>query len=66
MYRLIGRKIAYYRRLKGYTQVQLAQKVGISSNYLSQIECGRREKYSLHTLMMAACALEVKMKDLCE
>lgn len=65
-YLLIGRKIAYYRRLRGYTQEQLAERIGISSNYLSQIECGRREKCPLYTLMLAADALGITLKDLCE
>lgn len=65
-YRIIGRKIAYYRRLKGYTQIRLAAEMGVSSNYLSQIECGKRKKYSLHTLMLAADALKVPLKDLCD
>lgn len=33
----IGLKIAYYRKLNGLTQEQLAEKVGISSGYLSQV-----------------------------
>lgn len=65
-YRIIGRKIAYYRRLKGYTQADMAERIGISSNYLSQIECGKRKKYSLHTLLMAAEALEVPLRELCD
>ena len=65
-YRRIGCNIAYYRRLKGYTQVQLAQELGITANYLSQIECGRRNKYSLHTLIMASEVLEVPLSSLCD
>ena len=65
-YRIIGRKLAYFRRLKGYTQMQLAEKIGITANYLSQIECGKREKYSLHTLMLASEALHIPLKDLCD
>ena len=65
-YRRIGCNIAYYRRLKGYTQVQLAQELGITANYLSQIECGRRNKYSLHTLIMASEVLEVPLNSLCD
>lgn len=34
----IGLKIAYYRKLNGFTQEQLAELVGISSGYLSQVE----------------------------
>ena len=34
----IGLKIAYYRKLNGLTQEQLAEKIGINSKYLSNIE----------------------------
>lgn len=34
----IGLKIAYYRKRSGMTQEQLAEKVGISPGYLSQVE----------------------------
>ncbi len=34
----IGLKIAYYRKLNGMTQEQLAELVGLSAGYLSQVE----------------------------
>lgn len=34
----IGLKIAYYRKLNGMTQEQLAESIGISTGYLSQVE----------------------------
>lgn len=34
----IGLKIAYYRKLHGYTQEQLAEKVNLNPKYLSNIE----------------------------
>ena len=47
----LGLKIAYYRKLKGYTQAELAQKVGISTKYLSQIEAPRTVRsISMNTL----------------
>lgn len=36
--RLIGINIAYYRKLKKYTQMQLAQKTNISLSYMAKIE----------------------------
>ena len=64
-YKRIGFNISEYRRLRGYTQVQLAAKVGVTANYLSQIECGRSQKYSLHVLMRVPEALEVPLSALC-
>ena len=34
----IGLKIAYYRKLNGLTQEQLAEKIGLNPKYLSNIE----------------------------
>lgn len=65
-YQIIGRKIAYFRRLKGYTQEQLAEVLGISANYLSQIECGKRRKYPLYTLIAISEILHVPLKALLE
>ena len=64
-YKEIGLKIAYYRKKKGYTQAQLAEKVGISSNYLSLIECGNKgNSYSMETLFKIAEALDINVNDL--
>ncbi len=37
----LGRNIQRLRRARGYTQQQLAEMVGISTNYLSDIERGK-------------------------
>lgn len=64
-YKEIGLKIAYYRKKKGYTQAQLSEMVGISSNYLSLIERGNYgNSYSIETLFKIASALDVKVNDL--
>lgn len=66
-YKEVGLKIAYYRKKKGYTQTQLAEMVGISSNYLSLIERGnKRQSYSMETLFKIAEALDVNANDLLE
>ena len=59
-YKMIGLKIAYYRKMRGYTQGQLAGKVGISTTYLVQIERGNNGKsYSLETLLSIAVGLDI-------
>lgn len=59
-YKVIGLRISYYRKLYGYTQNQLAEKVGISPNYLGQIERGNNGKsYSLETLFSIAKGLDI-------
>jgi len=66
-YKQIGIKIAYYRTQLGYTQQQLADKVGISKSYLSKIESPNTIKsFSLDVLFTLADALNVKITDLIE
>ena len=58
--KMIGLKIAYYRKMRGYTQGQLAGKIGISTTYLGQIERGNNGKsYSLETLLSIAVGLDI-------
>lgn len=59
-YKMIGLKIAYYKKMRGYTQGQLAGKIGISTTYLGQIERGNNGKsYSLETLLSIAVGLDI-------
>lgn len=37
-FRVLGLKIAYYRKLRGMTQEQLAEAIGRSVSFVSQIE----------------------------
>lgn len=64
-YRNIGLKIAYYRKKKGYTQTELAQRIGMSVAYLGQIERGNRgNSFSLAILYQIADALEIDVSVL--
>ncbi|WP_053216908.1 helix-turn-helix domain-containing protein [Virgibacillus senegalensis] len=38
-----GRRIKAYRKLKGYTQVQFAQELGISVSVIGEVERGTRK-----------------------
>ena len=40
--RRIGVKIKYYRTLKGENQTVFSDKLGVSYQYLSRIECGKQ------------------------
>ncbi len=64
-YRLIGVKISKYRIKKGLTQEQLANEVGISYSYLTQIEAPNVvKKMSLEVLFDIADTLNIDIKDL--
>ena len=57
-YRKIGAKIKFYRQLKNIGQTDLAGQVGITSQYLSKIECGKQMP-SLQVLLLIADKLEI-------
>lgn len=61
----IGKKIAYYRKNKGFTQEELASKAFISYSYLSKIEAPNYDiAFSIETLFDIADALDIEPKDL--
>ena len=60
---LLGLNITYYRRAKNLTQLQLAEKVSVSGNYISQVERGLKS-VSLATLAQISEILEVEERDL--
>jgi len=63
----IGIKIGYYRKLRGYTQAQLAEKAEMSVGYLSQIEApGMAVAISLEMLLTLAEALQIPASKLLE
>ena len=55
---LIGLNIGYYRRARHMTQIELAESLNISSNYLSQVERGCKS-LSLDKLLQLAEILSV-------
>lgn len=58
--RQIGGKIAYYRKLRGLSQVQLAEKVMVSSSVISRLERGKySENIAIGLLMDIADALDI-------
>ena len=64
-YKMIGLNIAYYRKLKGITQLQLAEAVNISRTHLSNIEAPNiHTSISLDTLLNIADFLEVPAMNL--
>jgi len=64
-YKKIGIKISEYRKKKSLTQEDLANKVGVSYSYITQIEAPNVEKkMSLEVLFDIADVLGVDVKDL--
>lgn len=64
-YKMIGLNIAYYRKLKGITQLQLSEQINISRTHMSNIEAPNMPtSISLDTLFDIADALEVPVASL--
>ncbi|MBQ8038382.1 MAG: helix-turn-helix transcriptional regulator [Lachnospiraceae bacterium] len=66
-YKMIGLNIAYYRKLKGITQLQLAEEINISRTHMSNIEAPNMPtSISLETLLDIADTLEIPVTNLLE
>ena len=64
-FRLLGLTIAYYRKLRGLTQAELAEATNLSRTHISNIEAPNgKTSISLNKLCDIAEVLEVPVKDL--
>lgn len=63
-YRLLGKNIKLKRIARKLTQQELADKIGISLNFMGKIEVAF-SKPSLDTLINISKALDVSVSDLC-
>ena len=62
IFKQIGAKIAYYRTLRGFHQVDLANKIGVSKSVLSHIERGKyNDNISVSLLLDIADGLQIDM-----
>ena len=59
-YRQIGLKIAYYRKLRGLTQEELAEQTGLTPAFIGHLEAPNITKaLSLDTLFDISAALDI-------
>ena len=66
-YRILGLKIAYYRKKAGYTQEVFAETINKSVNFLAQVEgTGTTRGVSLETLFKMAAVLQIPASKLLE
>lgn len=66
-YKIIGQAIKKYRKNKGFTQEQLADKVSISMSYLTKIEAPNCDQpFSLEVVFDIAEVLEIPAHTLLE
>ena len=63
--RMLGLTIDYHRKLRGMTQINLAERANISRTHISNIEAPNgTTSVSLETLFDIAEALEIPVKEL--
>lgn len=66
-YKEIGLKVAYYRKMAGLSQLQLAEMIDVSRTHLSNIEAPNvHTSISLELLFRIAEVLNVEVKDFFE
>lgn len=62
VYDIIRKNIKKYRKEKGLTQAELAEKVGLSHDYIRQIESEKVGKtFSIETIYNISIALKVEI-----
>jgi transcriptional regulator with XRE-family HTH domain len=61
--KMMGERLKTIRAQKGFTQLEIAEKTGITANYLSNIERGL-ENPTINTIIGLANSLEVDMGDI--
>ena len=66
-YKEIGLKIAYYRKLKGYSQMKFSEMIDVSRTHLSNIEAPNKPtSISLDLLFKISDVLEIDIRKFFE
>lgn len=60
---LLGARVRFLRELRGLPQMDLSYRAGLSKNYVSELELGKRNPTAL-TLLSLARILRVRPSDL--
>ncbi len=60
---LLGKRILFLRKQQGMTQNDLAFKSGLGREYISTVECGKRN-ISIDAIEKISFALELPLKEL--
>ena len=60
---ILSSNIKHYRGLRGWSQVKLAENIGISTNFLADVETGKSWVSSLTLIKLANC-FEIEVFEL--
>ena len=66
IYHWVGKNIRKYRKLKGWTQRELAEKCSYTENFIGDIENNTFKTFSLNTLYHISKVLDIHIKLLFE
>lgn len=67
IYLIVAQNIKKYRKIKGITQAELAEKVDLSHEFIRRIESKKGQKsFSVDTIYRIATALDVDISKLFE
>lgn len=61
IYNVIGKNIKKYRKLKGLTQRELAEKLLLSESFIAKLESTTYQTISIDTLKQIADTLNIKI-----
>lgn len=56
----VGKNIAYWRKQRGLTQIELSKEIRVSKNYVAAIEEGRKQP-KVKILVLIAKSLDVEL-----
>ena len=62
IYNIIGKNIKKYRKLRGWTQRELAEKLLLSDSFIGKLESITHQTISIDTLAQIADTLGVKIQ----
>ena len=66
-YKEIGLKVAYFRKLRGFSQEKLAEQIDVSRTHLSNIEAPNMPtSISLELLFLISEVLDIEVKEFFE
>lgn len=63
IYNVIGQNIKKFRKKKGWTQRELAEKLLLSDSFIGKLESVTHQTISIDTLEQMAIVLNVDIKD---
>lgn len=63
IYNTIGKNIKKYRKLKGWTQRELAEKLYVSESFISKLESVTYQTIAIDTLEQIAKLLDTNIKN---